>query len=881
MQIKHTVSSFLSDTDTNMQLYRIVLFLSAIITSVTTAADVEKNDGSPTVPTMSIIDVLSANASFSTLLRILQRSDLVDYLNEMANVTFLAPINEAFEERGIRDTEKLTIDEINRFIIDEPLLRDQIDGIRIMSTLNSKGSPYVEDVYIPILVDHRQTEGDRIGSYKIENANVISDDVYLATCNTVVLTIDQLLLDPKESVCEYFKNVLDRDTGQERFKTFSSFLVSDRTCESLRMTNMTFLTPADESLPFNRIERKYLMHVRGIKDKERIVENFLIDGMFGGDFENKSVSVHNWNHDLMTLTSVDHGGELVVNGRVHAESSNFLLADAIVHYFTEELFEYNTSRHFPKFTPRKYLIGLDLEDFVDEVDFRRLSSLIDDPSLEQTIFVSNDYAAMSNLQNQMLYHFVEGADEVGTGDSKLLTTKFCFPETQFCQRIKLHRDHHEPRKYILNGNAEIVNTDPIRVGNTSIFIINDDITPPPKLQVAIASELTDHGKSITLFKKFGLLKELSHGTDTKSTVLFPKTKLWNDLDLTLDYLIAHEEQLAKVLYNLVIDDAVLYHDFTGTRVFQTHASETVQVSRYNDTTVTLNGTTQIELSFDTEILFSNGVVHPIDNELPLPSSLRVSVEDLLASQDSEEFLNILDATNTTFNGYSVLLPPSNALLSENITAGRAATEKAYLTELVNIHLLPPSSFAALEACYAGNNTVSITTALDGVDLTCRLLTSGSLMLSLTEGADIEVRVLRRGKAIGIGIGDDAESSNGIYLLDRPLDPRWLDRNNGKLYLHLPIVAILVGILIGVVLLISVLACCLMLTVGGGGGKESTGTTTVETSSTVPVPATEETPLLAGSENVDVQNRDSGFESQYSINSSTSPIAVRNNEGDSR
>ncbi|TID31311.1 hypothetical protein CANINC_000099 [Pichia inconspicua] len=844
-----------------MQLFTLVLLLNAVVASI--ISGVHKDEDTPTVPTVSIIDVLSANASFSTLLRILQRSDLIDYLNEVGNVTFLAPINEAFHERGIPPDAKLTIDEINRFIIDEPLLRGDISGVKIMSTLNSQGSPYVEDVHIPILVDHRHDDDDR-ESYKIENANVISDDIYLGTYNNVVLTIDQLLLDPKESVCEYFGNALDRDTGKERFKTFSSFLISDRTCDSLQMTNMTLFVPSDDSLPFNRIERKYLLHVRGIKDKEKIVRNFLVDGMYGGSLGNTSVT--NWNHDTMVLSSVHEGGEIVVDGIVHAKTSNYLLADGIVHYFSNELFDYDKSTTFPQFTARKYLIGLDLEDFVDEVDFRRLSTLIDDPSLEQTIFVSNDYAVMNSLQNQMLYHFVEGCDELN-GASKLLTTKYCFSDTQFCQKVKLQRDDDDPQKFILNGNAEIINKDPIRVGNTSIYIINDDITPPPKLQVAIASELTDHGKSITLFKRFGLLKELSRGTSSTSTVLFPKTQLWNDLDLTFDYLLAHEELLSEVLYNLVIDDAVLYHNFEGTQTFLTHAGQTLHVSRLNDTTLILNGTTNIEISLDSEILFSNGVVHPVENELPLPSTLQVSVGDLVESLDSEEFLRIVEATNSTLGGYSVLLPPSNALRAENITAESNAE---YLEDLVRLHLIPETSFAALEACYEGNNLANISTTLEGAHIACRLLASGNLMLSLAEGSDIEVRVLRRGRAIGSVNGTNGTSGGvgGVYLIDRPLNPQWLDRNSGKLYLHLPIVAILVGILIGVVLLMIVVGCCLVITVGGKSGGEP------------PVGVTEHTPLIVESvqieaEETGVDGRNGGFESQYSMNSSTSPIAVRN------
>jgi solute carrier family 25 carnitine/acylcarnitine transporter 20/29 len=50
--------------------------------------------------TSTLIDVLSADADYSTLLRLLQRTQLVPALNALANGTLLAPTNAAFEAAG-------------------------------------------------------------------------------------------------------------------------------------------------------------------------------------------------------------------------------------------------------------------------------------------------------------------------------------------------------------------------------------------------------------------------------------------------------------------------------------------------------------------------------------------------------------------------------------------------------------------------------------------------------------------------------------------------------------------------------------------------------------------------------------------------------------
>lgn len=768
------------------------------------------------IPTQSIIDVLSANGSYSTLLNLLQRSDLIDYVNELGNVTFLAPVNSAFEEYQLPISTKLTRDQINRFIINEPLIRKYIKGLEIVSTLNLNGSPYIKYFDIHVLVDHRMTPNNE-DIYKIENANVISEDIYLPTFNSVVLGIDQLLLDPKESVCDYFENSLNRDMGKEQFKMFSSFLVSDSTCRSLKMTNMTFIAPSDKSLNYNRVERKYLTNVRGLKDKELLISNFLIDGMFGGNLANQSVVVQNWNHQLVAFSSAHQGDEIILNDKVHAETSNYILSDGIVHYFEQQIFDY-TSESFPAFTPRKYLIGLDYEEFVDEVDFSKLSSLIDDTSLEHTIFVSNEYKIMTNLQNQILYHFIKGNNEVNLTEkfpAKLLNSEFCLSGTEFCQKIKLQYSEKDGNKLILNSNSEILNAEPYRVGNVSIFILNDEITLPPKLQVAIASELTAHGKSITFFKKFGFLKDLSKGNSI-STIFFPSSNLWNNLDLVLDYFTSNDHLLKQVVENLIIED-VIYHDFEGSQKFLTKSKKEVQITKVDDLTLLVDNKTTVSVSFDDQILFSNGVVHPISDELPLPKGIHITMSDLLYAQESNEFMKIIEKLNLTSlfdstKGYSVILPPSNTLLQENIT--NLIHDVNFLEEFVKLHILPPGSLDMILDCYstdpnmASNFTTEIPTMLNNTHLTCRQLASGNMMLSLTEGTNNEVRILRRGIAI-----DQHDFNSGIFLLDRPLNPRWLDKNKSKLYLHLPLVAIFVGILIGIVFFILIFGCCLLLTVG--------------------------------------------------------------------
>jgi uncharacterized surface protein with fasciclin (FAS1) repeats len=764
------------------------------------------------VPTLSIIDVLSSNESYSILLKILQKSDLIDYVNELANVTFLAPLNQAFQNRNMVNI-KITKEQLDRFIIDEPIFRENVDGIKLISTLNTFGSPYIKKFKIPLLLDHRIIDDDN-EIYYVENADVVSEDFYLPNIDTVVLKVNDLLLNPKESVCEYFQNALNRNTGNERFKIFSSLVLSDNTCKFGRISNVTFFIPSDNSIGLNHVERKYLLNVRGLEDKNLLLSNFLVNGIIGGNLQNNSVITHSWNMVEISISSSYQGDEIIVNDDIHATTSNFLLSDGIIHYFENQIFDYN-NENFPKYTPRKYLIGLDYEDFVDEIDFRGLSELIDDTSINQTIFVSNDYKIMGNLQNQLLYHFIDENEELNmvNEDKKLLTSKFCLTN-EFCQKIKFEKSS-DGKTLLLNSNVEILNSVPYQVGNTSIYILDDDISLPSKLQTAIASELTGFGKSIEFFKKFNFLKTLSKDVSSY-TIFFPSSKLWNNLDLTLDYLMSNNHILKQVIENLIIQ-GLIYHDFKGSKEFETLSNHKINITKDQDQDLLIiDDLVKTNISFDNEILYSNGVVHPVVDELPFPKGLEITNHDLLTTVDSIEFEKIIEKLNLTFIfdlslGYSIMLPPSNLLLQENITS--SLTDIKYLEKFAQLHILPPGSLDMILDCYSDtpidkNQTSLIPTLMNNIHFTCRKLASGGMMLSITEGTNNEVRILRHGLSL-----NDLDFNSGVLLLDRPVNPSWLHGHNDKLYLHLPFIAILLGILIGVICAIITFGCCLMLTLG--------------------------------------------------------------------
>ncbi|QPG75571.1 hypothetical protein FOA43_002927 [Brettanomyces nanus] len=737
------------------------------------------------------MDVLSANSTYSRFILSLQRSGLVDQVNELENVTLLAPTNDAFKSLGLPYL-LMNASTLFKFVVDQPVLSGDVNGVNIYSTLNRHGSPFFNDLSVPILFD-RESDG-----FSIENARVIYPDNLAPASNSVVHGIDSLLVDIKPSVCESFQTI-------HIHNSFASLFNQDNYCSNFKISNVTFLYPANSLFNrwFTEIELAYLHHQLGSQDREMVLGNFILLGMYGGNMFGRTISTENLLGESVHLSSRYQGNEILVDGNSsQSTSANILLSDGMAHYFEEmEL----SKLRFPTFTPRKYLIGLNQTDFVDELDFRRLSALIDDLDLEQTIFITlqdSSLSVKSQSKNSLLYKFAKGKIELN-GD-RMIESKFCTQSSLgHCQKLKMARLSGDD--YLLNGHSHIL-SDRYQIGNTYIYLVDDDIPLPGKLEHSI-SPVDRCAKTLRFMDDFGQLK-FKHNDGRGYTVFLPTSDAWSDIDLTLDYLIAHEDKLELVLGNLVLNGLV-YSDFVGSKQLTNINDDPIVLDKMRDsTTVTINNRIQLPLSFGSEALFRDGVAYPV-NRVVLPESMTITMDELIETAQAEEFLNILKAVNLTNLPYdpyySFIVPSSATLLIANITS--LTKGLSFLEEFARLHILPGKSLDKALSCEK-----EIPTLLDGVHLTCNKLPSGGRMLQILEGNDHEVRVLRSGFTT---------TDSGLLLIDKPLNPDWLDSHNRPLIrLRLPFVSVLIGIVLGMVILTSILSFCFFFTVGSDSAKQS-------------------------------------------------------------
>lgn len=785
--------------------------------------------------TTTVIDILSENVEFSSFLRILQRNQLIPFLNELTNITLIAPVNSAFVNMGCENLDdkncrativkKFSLNDLKRYIIDQPITSGEVEGSQIYRSFFGNGSP--------VLVEAETEDLEfRINGYSVVEPNLVADSQ-----DSVVQGIEKVFDDLK-TVSDLLGEIPEVSQFQELLDLATTY-------------NQTLLVPENKALNFKEYEFNYLKSDYGIDDTSYLINSLSIDGLYGGNINQTATSKNGFR---VFLSSEDDGLHLVVNNTFTSKRSNIISEDSIIHIFDDQSLVPEI-----EFTPLKAMIGLNSSVLVDELKLQKLTHLITNNSIEQTIFIPTDPSQMSiTSQNSNLYHFVDERIKDLRSPRALYNSRFCGSKKlgQHCQRIKI--EETEDKKILLNDNIE-VQDGPYEVGKTLIYLIDEDLRTPNEISSSIHSVL-HCSESLKIMQKLGLLKLSNNGLGY--TFFLPCYNAWDDFDLTMNYFAKNKTALDELMKNFILNGLV-YTDFSdGATKLENMNGQQVTISnvgepdderlnlKYNDIDVSL-------VKSD-DILFNQGVVHPIES-LFFPLNSQISMRKIIASSKAEVFMKYIsffpdldDALNQ--NNYSVLLPSEKSLEKIDFSNSNNTLEK-----FLKLHIIHPSSIEHLYDCSS-----DIQTLLEGVNLTCsRISGRGDMFLEIDGGSDNGVRILSKGCA-------NTEHHNCVYAIDKPISLSWID-DHTHYHLNLPGVALAIGLMGGIVVMIFVFVC-LMIFVAGKKNSFLSGAEHNEAEHS----ATETSPLLPAHEEQiyeDQREGRSNFENQYSTSTVVSPIAV--------
>lgn len=769
---------------------------------------------------ISIIDILSESAEFSILIRQLQRLDLVPLLNEATNVTFLAPTNAAFLDlaaslEGVDSeaaTNAITRDRLLYHLLNKTIFFETTKHDLVVPTFLDPKALYASSVKgadkdhgVPIYV---YSDERRVG-----NANILESDLKASAGHGVVQVVDKLL-DIPPSICEVLAQ--NNDTT-----IFSKLFEMEFNCSiPILPSYATVLVPVDNTFrkQLDPVELEYLLTSKyAEKDRQKLLARHVLNSFFASPFLDPKNTT---NASALDGTTLSLSQDLTINNRFIPLKNNVLANDGVIHYYDDFIVDTDGNLHsLIEFTPEKYFYTLGAESFVRELKFRGLEKLIQGQAEAQTIFLpldedddneeeSLESAFSVTSTSSLLYHFVTGQYDLSDVEQEsniLLPTKYRHKKLlgNSPQRLKLTRKKND---VYLNIKTKLDNNKgPFIVGETTIYVIDSEqpnLELPPSLDLAVGS-IYHSSKSTNYLNDFGLLNL----PDNKNgwTVLMPTSTAWRDLGLIKTYLDFNKTALASVLKGFILNFPV-YTDTKGKveTTFLDGNSTTVEI-QYNKKSGIYNfvfdGLDSLELD-TTDVLAASGVVHSVNSVL-IPRELSISAAAVLDSIESNLFVELLEARgfgDALGPGaeYTILAPSDKILELNNVTI-----DTPDIDLLLRLHLIPGNPIQKL--LDRGDEVESLE---DGIHLRAKELKKDLYLITIVEGdMSREVRVLNRGD-----IRTGSKTKTTILQVDKFMSPTWIIRKPSWRRLRTP-VAIMIGVVLGIILIFGVLAVVLIVFLG--------------------------------------------------------------------
>jgi solute carrier family 25 carnitine/acylcarnitine transporter 20/29 len=249
----------------------------------------------------TLTDVLSANAHFSSLLRLLQRSRLIPTLNRLSNATLFAPTNAALAEAGFDDGDlDLTAPDNIQAALRRQLLYHLLNYTLPLSNDTSQPTQLIETLLFPHpkaghgkpgwpdLPDEHSLlggEGQKLKLAKDSNvttlrANGKAAQVMMANAsyagNGLVLPIDRLLSPPKSISHALFDH--------PSLSQIRSLYSEAQLREYATRPNLTLFVPIDtawEGNALDELEWRYLRSGFAEKDLLELFQNHAASNTIG------------------------------------------------------------------------------------------------------------------------------------------------------------------------------------------------------------------------------------------------------------------------------------------------------------------------------------------------------------------------------------------------------------------------------------------------------------------------------------------------------------------------------------------------------------------------------------------------------------------------
>ncbi|KAI8338344.1 FAS1 domain-containing protein [Chlamydoabsidia padenii] len=639
----------------------------------------------------TIMDILSNDAKFETLIIHLQRTRLVPFINKLDTGTLFAPDNDAFANYH---GPPITQDILLYHLIPGMVPSDQLYHHQILETSFRLENYLNNNTGQRILVHQAASSsfGDKTPSYFVNDARLITTDIPVNR-KTVIHAVNKVLEPPNmlapslESRTTDLYQMMDRVGLVHLINQHQPFTV--------------FYSEQSILEPFNQVEQSYLLSTYGDEDLGKMLDYLVIRGDiytddFVGEKEYKTIS-----GEVLQIKVDKKKGEKVitVDGEL-IEQGDILAANGVLHKV----------ENLPRtkqvaFDIRKYLYGVNATKFVSLLDRYGLGYYLAPGVTNFTVLApendSIDEGALpDNLKKAWLsYHIVHGQwfpDQLH--DRQLLSSEYKSPQlNDQAQRIPIGL--YETRKSsIFFGNARSQNA-PITINNNAIYQLSSPMNLPYDVFSSIVVDLELSSFIATLYVS-GVVDKIKSASGI--TLFAPTNQAYKSLGLVATYLVhpTGRQDLQTTLQYHAAQTLLYDHDLRSSAysVATLTGHDSLEVGGLNEQghiSIGDNGTIH-----QTNVLMANGVIHKIDTVM-VPPSVSLTQHKMLVGMDSHRVLDWfedfpwLDHNNndgaTVDGGDYILLAPTDRAftqLDEHLGTGWEKKDRDAYERLVRLHVIP-------------------------------------------------------------------------------------------------------------------------------------------------------------------------------------------------
>ncbi|KAI0271409.1 hypothetical protein BC834DRAFT_818064 [Gloeopeniophorella convolvens] len=647
----------------------------------------------------TLVDKLSDDEDYTTLLVLLQRAKLIPTLNRLNGSTFFAPTNDAIHRHSsLSRFLSLTGDNVHEQLRQElfyhllnysiVLPEPEDHNILVTKTLHfprDHAEPPSEDPppsppWLPIpggslggesqrlRVSHRSGHV-RVGvdAFGKGGAKVIKKAVEAA--NGLLVGIDTVLTVPPS-----LADVVSTHPSTAYFHR----ILTPEVLERLNKTaELTLFVPVDSAWnDLHPIEKLYLESEFAANDLLRIFEMHAVaqNGVNWSESFNPAINckylppaVCSNRSDLTVVTTINGQQLDVVTAPDKVLISSAELVEPDV-YASNGVMHTVSSLLIPEgalqLTPEKYLLTLNCTSFISMIHSVELTHLINDTDAEYTILAPQDDVISAfgdeqlpekgsdELKRMLKYHFLPGRwTQKSLKDGLLIETELEEPglngrpqvlEASVSSRSK---SLAEVSPSISFGGASTIG-EPIEVNNTVIYFISRPLVPPgDSLQVALPTlEFSSFLAAIFSADLADTIK-----TSPRTTLLVPHNDAFKRLGLLVSaHLLSPSAKidLESVILHHVIDDVVYARDLqnSSARTYPTLEGSDLHVEHAKNGSITLTpsgGWAGLNAGLaPLNLLSETGAVHEL-SDLLIPRSVQLTVGKLAKAAKATTMTNLI------------------------------------------------------------------------------------------------------------------------------------------------------------------------------------------------------------------------------------------------